>query len=223
MISVSWKIARVIAGRAMWCQPLRVRKLVVHHPIRVTSPRPKLGNQLRLTAKIRIRTMPIRKVDGETPSSKAVIKSWLPKGSAPKRRVHAHPESRNKAPGRRPRAPARAWPGSARRPRLCSLAQAEPEIALDRIGQEMPELGQDQVLSPSASRASRICSAVASCPSMWDTGSPTNWNSMNAIRATQSMTNTACASRRENESKHRITAPEKTGAGPGVDRLLDVE
>jgi hypothetical protein len=59
----------------------------------------------------------------------------------------------------------------------------------------MPELTTKGLVQPQVGAQLPIWSAVASCPSKNTTGSPTYWNSMNAIKATLTMTITACASR----------------------------
>ena len=73
MMSVSWKIASVIAGSTRWRQPSRVAIPVVQGPNATTSPRPKLGSHFSVTANTRISRMPIRKVGSETPMSDIVI------------------------------------------------------------------------------------------------------------------------------------------------------
>ena len=73
MISVSWKMARVIPGRIRWRQPSMLVMPVVQGPKATTSPRPKLGSQFSVTAKARISRMPIRKVGSDTPISEIVI------------------------------------------------------------------------------------------------------------------------------------------------------
>ena len=67
--SVSWNRPSVIDGRISAFSPDTVRKLVVHQPICTVSPRPNDGSQCRLTAKTRIKRMPIRKVGSEMPIS----------------------------------------------------------------------------------------------------------------------------------------------------------
>ena len=79
MMSVSWKIASVMAGSVMWCQPLALSRPVDHQPSSVTGPRPKLGNQPSVTENTRISKMPIKKVGSDTPSSEIVMNTWLMK------------------------------------------------------------------------------------------------------------------------------------------------
>ena len=73
MIRVSWNTASVTAGRIRCFQPSTLARPVVQGPSASTSPRPKLGSHFRVTAKIRISRMPIRKVGSETPISESVI------------------------------------------------------------------------------------------------------------------------------------------------------
>ena len=73
MINVSWKIASVIAGSTRWRQPSTLVIPVVQGPNATTSPRPKLGSHLSVTAKTRMRRMPIKKVGSETPIRETVI------------------------------------------------------------------------------------------------------------------------------------------------------
>ncbi len=112
MISVSWKTASVTAGSTMWCQPLAVRRPVVHQPICTVSPRPKLGNQPRPTANTRISRMPIRKVGSDTPSSEIVTNTWLRK--VPRRSAEYTPMGMpiSSAIKAATRPPAPAWPES---------------------------------------------------------------------------------------------------------------
>ena len=69
MISVTWKKPSMTAGSTNDLIPLRVRKPVVHQPIRTTSPRPKEGSQLSATENTSIRRMPVTNVGTEMPIS----------------------------------------------------------------------------------------------------------------------------------------------------------
>ena len=100
MIRVSWKMASVIAGRVMWCQPLAVISPELHQPICTTCPRPKLGNQPSVTENTRISKIPIRKVGSDTPSSEIVMNSWLVNVPPLQRRIHAHRNAHNQGEAR---------------------------------------------------------------------------------------------------------------------------
>ena len=54
-------------------RPDPVRNPVVHQPMAITSPRPKVGSQRRMTPKNRMSRMPMRKVGSDTPTSERVM------------------------------------------------------------------------------------------------------------------------------------------------------
>ena len=73
MMSASWNTTPMMAGRIRCFRPSIVARPVVQGPKATTSPRPKLGSHLSVTAKPRISRIPIRKVGSETPTSEIVI------------------------------------------------------------------------------------------------------------------------------------------------------
>ncbi len=79
MISANWNTASVIAGSTRCFQPSNVSQPVDQPPSITTSPRPKLGNNLSITANTRISRMPIRNVGSDTPSSDNVMNTCEPK------------------------------------------------------------------------------------------------------------------------------------------------
>ena len=58
-----------------------------------------------------------------------------------------------------------------------------------------PNCSSTGSLRPRVSRSSSRSSRVVSMPTIWCTGSPTNWNIRNAISATKNITSSDCASR----------------------------
>ena len=74
-----WNTESVTAGSTRCFQPSTVSRPLVQPPSATTSPRPKLGNHLSVTAKNRISRMPIRKVGNETPSNDTAIMTCEPK------------------------------------------------------------------------------------------------------------------------------------------------
>jgi hypothetical protein len=66
----------VIDGMINDFNPDAVKKPVDHQPISIMSPRPKVGNHLRITPNNKIRRMPIRNVGSDTPINEIVIKVY---------------------------------------------------------------------------------------------------------------------------------------------------
>jgi hypothetical protein len=79
---------------------------------------------------------------------------------------------------------------------LAALAQADAELTLQRIADEGANCTKKGWSRPRSLRSMSRCSTVASWPSRLVTGSPTYWNSMKAMKATVSITITACSRRR---------------------------
>ena len=183
----------------MWCQPSRVSRPVVHQPICTVSPRPKLGNQPRVTANTRISRMPIRKVGSETPSSESVMNTWLRK--LPRRSAEYTPigmpisSARSAATSASSSVAGKRSP--IRRETLAPWRRLRPNSPCAALTQEMPELHEEGLVQPQVGAQLRGSAAgVASCPSRKTTGSPTYWNSRNAMNATATMTITAWIRRR---------------------------
>ncbi len=115
-----------------------------------TSPRPKLGNTLKITANTRISRMPIRKVGSDTPTSDNVIHTCEPK--LPRRRAVYTPsgtptssamtaaDSDEFDGGRK------ALDDQLRHP--AALAQAESEFAAQRVAHETRELHRKRCIEP---------------------------------------------------------------------------
>ena len=125
------------------------------------------------------------------------------RSAAPQRRVDAHRDADDERDERREQRQLerrRAALGDQRRD-LGALAQAEAELALRGVAEEVPELDGERAGRGRGRRAAAGAAAgVASWPRMLVTGSPTYWNSMNAMNATASMTITAWTRRRRTKA-----------------------
>ena len=143
--------------------------------------------------------MPIRKVGSDTPSSDSRHHQLRAEAAAPQRRVHAQRDAdqqRDHRGGERQLQRRREALDDQRR-HLAALAQAEAELALHRIADEARELHREGLVQAEVARAAaRAARAWRPGPSMLLTGSPTYWNSMKAMKATVSITITACSRRR---------------------------
>ena len=182
----------------MWCQPLALSRPVLHHPICTTSPRPKLGNQPRVTANTRISRMPIRNVGSDTPSSEMVMNSWLVK--VPRLRAAYTPMGTPMTRARKAATKASSSVAGKRsaisRETLAPWRRLRPNSPWAALTKKCQNCTKKGLSRPSEARSSRICSGVASWPSRNTTGSPTYWNSMKEMKATVTMTITACIRRR---------------------------
>ena len=142
--------------------------------------------------------MPIRKVGSETPSSDSVITScepkrprrsaaYTPSGTPTASAITAAARASSSVAGKRSAISddtLRPW----RRLRPNSPCTALPTKRANCTGKGSS--------SPRSWRNWSRCSCVASWPSRLVTGSPTYWNSMKAMKATVSITMTACSRRR---------------------------
>jgi hypothetical protein len=71
-------MARLIAGSAMWCNPLSVNSDELMPRNSPTSPRPDTGNQPRLTENTMIRMIACQKFGTLKPRIDPAITAWLP-------------------------------------------------------------------------------------------------------------------------------------------------
>jgi hypothetical protein len=151
--------------------------------------------------------MPIKKVGRDTPSSDTVMNNWLSPSAPAQRGIHPHGNANHQRHGGGHQGQlhgGRKALGDQARD-LGALAQAQAKLALHRVDQKVAKLHHKRLVQPQVDRRKSICSWVASCPSKNTTGSPTYWNSKNAMNATVTMTITAWINRCRDKSEHQLT------------------
>ena len=82
-----------------------------------------------------------------------------------------------------------------RRETLAPWRRLRPNSPCTALTKKCPNCTKKGWSKPKSDRSKSICSWVASCPSKNTTGSPTYWNSKNAMNATVTMTITAWINR----------------------------
>ena len=125
---------------------------------------------------------------------------------ASQRRVDAHRDADDEREQPRPRATAPASPASAPRcsvETLRALAQRQAELALHRVTDELRRTGR-RTAGPVRARArsSRALFGRRVLAEHEGTGSPTYWNSENAMKATASMTTDGLQQAADDEREH---------------------
>ncbi|MNU99359.1 hypothetical protein D3C71_894880 [compost metagenome] len=142
--------------------------------------------------------MPIRNVGSDTPSSEMVMNSWLVK--VPRLRAAYTPMGTPMTRARKAATKASSSVAGKRsaisRETLAPWRRLRPNSPWAALTKKCQNCMKKGLSRPSEARSSRICSGVASWPSRNTTGSPTYWNSMKEMKATVTMTITACIRRR---------------------------